>query len=217
VTVTVVSASYGSYDAPAAPPEQDTDVRWVMVNDGSVDVPDPWESVVEPRTHLHPRMAAKIPKCLPFRYADTEVAIWLDASAQVNRPDFVSTCVATLGDGDVAQWRHPQRDCIEPEAGESAPMAKYDGQPVQEQAAAYLKEGHPKWFGLWATGCMAWRRVPPAAGAGTMWLREQTIWTYQDQISWPVVVRRCSLDVRLLPGSLWDHRLVTFRPHASHL
>jgi hypothetical protein len=214
--ITVVSACYGGYDGPAAPPVQDTDVRWVMVTDGRCYVPPPWEVIIEPRNHLHPRMAAKVPKCLPFEYADTDIAIWVDASAQIHREDFVSTCVAALGDGEVAQWVHPQRDCIEPEADVSAGMAKYAGQPVQAQAAHYIKDGHPRWFGLWATGCMVWRRTKHHERVGQDWLREQTIWTYQDQLSWPVVVRRNDLDLRYMPGNLWDRQLLTFRPHASH-
>jgi hypothetical protein len=214
--ITVVSACYGGYDQPATPPEQDVDVRWVMVNDGQVEVPAPWESVVEYRHHLHPRMAAKIPKCDPGRYADHGVAvIWLDSSAIIMRPDFVSMCVAALGGGDVAQWVHPQRDCIVPEADISATMAKYANQPVQAQARHYIAGGHPRNFGLWATGCMVWRRSSWTVAAGRDWLHEQNRWTYQDQLSWPVVVRERALDVRPLPGSLWDRQYLTFRPHAS--
>lgn len=216
--ITVVSACYGAYDAPAVPPEQDVPVRWVMVNDGQVQVPEPWESIVEYRHHLHPRMAAKIPKCYPHRYTDTDdPVIWLDASAIIMLPDFVSMCVDALGNGDVAQWVHPQRDCIVPEAYVSQSMGKYDGQPVHEQVIQYVKAGHPERFGLWATGCMVWQpqtgRFSEAAGAD--WLAEQTIWTYQDQLSWPVIVRMYNLDVRPLPGGLWDRQWLTFRPHAS--
>jgi hypothetical protein len=216
--ITVVSAAYGAYDAPAVPLEQDVPVRWVMVTDGSVQAPEPWETIVEPRNHLHPRMAAKIPKCLPHRYAEAlDVAIWLDASATIHRPDFVSTCVAALGDGDVAMWRHPQRDDIVEEADVSMGMAKYAGQPVHAQAASYISPIHlTRHSGLWATGCMAWAPLKyDIAEAGRSWLLEQTIWTYQDQISWPHVAYWHELDIRPLPGGLWDRYYLSFRPHAS--
>lgn len=219
MTITVVSASYGSYDIPAVPPEQDTDVRWVMVTDGKVDVPEPWEHRVVPRDGVHPRLAAKTAKCVPFAFTLDEIAIWLDASAVINRPDFVSTCVAALGDGDVAQWVHPQRDCIRPEADVSATMLKYDGLPVHAQVAHYMNEGHPQNYGLWATGCMvrSGRTQHLRFQPGLAWLAEQGSWTYQDQLSWPVIVRRFGLDVRPMPGSLWDRQLVTFRAHRSDL
>jgi hypothetical protein len=215
--ITVLSAAYGSYDAPIAPAPQDTEAQWVMVTDGQVDVPAPWRAVVEPRHHLHPRMAAKIPKCLPYLYGDGDPVIWVDASAQILRPDFVSMCIDVLGDGDVAMWNHPQRNCIVPEADVSACMGKYGRQSVVDQAAAYIKGGHPRDFGLWATGCMAWRSPAWQVRAGTEWLREQTMWTYQDQLSWPVIVRRHELDVRPLPGGLWDCTYLVFRPHGSEL
>jgi hypothetical protein len=205
---TVVSACYGGYDTPAIPPDQDVDVRWVMVTDGMVEVPEPWEHLVL-ESDMHPRLAAKVPKCWPHDYGDT--VIWLDASAQINSETFVSECLDALGDGDVAQWEHPQRDCILPEAAVSATMTKYRGLPVEEQAVHYIREGHPKHYGLWATGCMVWSKVD----VGEAWFDEQIRWTYQDQLSWPVIVRRFNLDIRPLPGMLWDHRLVTFRPHAS--
>lgn len=219
MTVTVVSANYGGYDQPVAPPVQDCDVRWVMVTDGKVDVPAPWEHVVEPHDEMHPRLAAKTAKCLPHVYGGEGTVIWLDASATINRSDFVSTCVAALADGDVAMWTHPQRDCIRPEADVSATMAKYDGLPVHAQVQQYMFEGHPERFGLWATGCMvrSGRTAALRVRPGCAWLGEQHRWTYQDQLSWPVIVRKFNLDVRLLPGSLWDGRLVTFRAHASDL
>jgi hypothetical protein len=124
--------------------------------------------------------------------------------------------VEALGDGDVAMWEHPQRDCILPEAAVSATMPKYLGLPVEVQAAHYVNAGHPVGYGLWATGCMTWS--PTADGdAGDAWFDEQLHWTYQDQISWPFIVRRYGLDVRPMPGMLWDKQMVTFRAHASAL
>jgi hypothetical protein len=218
--ITVVSACYGGYDQPIAPLEQDVPVRWVMVTDGLVEVPEPWEVIVEPRPHLHPRMAAKIPKCMPYIYAGTHGymadVMWLDASARILRPDFVSMCVDVLRDGgQVAQWVHPQRDCILDEAFVSSGMAKYDGQPVHPQAAYYIKNGHPQNVGLWATGCMVWRRPFLVRGVGQEWLTEQMLWTYQDQISWPVIVGQRGVKISPLPGGLWDRTYLEFRGHAS--
>jgi hypothetical protein len=214
--ITVVSASYGAYDQPIVPLEQDVPVRYVMVTDGAVEVPEPWETVVEPRPHLHPRMAAKIPKCFPHRYGLRDRVIWLDASARILRPDFVSMCARTLGNNaHIAQWLHPQRNCILDEAFVSSGMAKYAEQPVYEQVNSYVAGGHPKGFGLWATGCMVWNYWLGDRRAGSNWLVEQMLWTYQDQLSWPVVVRDNGLDIVPLPGGLWDRTYVEFRAHAS--
>ncbi len=212
--ITVVSACYGGYDTPSIPMEQTVPVRWVMVTDGSINVPEPWEHVVI-ESDLHPRLAAKAPKCWPHRFGKG-IVIWLDASAQVNTTTFAADCQRALGDGDVAMWVHPQRDCILPEAAVSATMAKYRDQPVEVQAAHYINSGHPLNFGLWATGCMVWAGERPDR-VGEAWFDEQMRWTYQDQISWPLIVRRYELDVRPLPGMLWDHQMVSFRAHASQL
>jgi Protein of unknown function (DUF616) len=220
MTVTVLSAAYGGYDIPWTQPEQDCDVRWVMVTDGTIDVPAQWEHIVLPQPAVHPRLAAKVPKCLPWNYAapSDQAVIWIDASAQIMTADFVSTCVDVLDGGDVAQWVHPQRDCILPEADVSATMLKYQGLPVRAQAEHYIREGHPENYGLWATGCMVWSVASVASvAAGAEWLSEQYRWTYQDQLSWPTIVRRHNLDVRPLPGGLWDRTYLTFHGHRSDL
>ena len=91
MTVTVVSASYGGYDIPAVPLEQDVDVRWVMVTDQPDTVPAPWEAVLESRPHLHPRMAA------------TFVASLLeDLPAE---PVIVNLNVPNVELADIAGWR----------------------------------------------------------------------------------------------------------------
>ena len=215
--ITVLSASFGAYDQPIAPPEQDVECRWLMVTDGLVDVPEPWHHIqVDPEPGLSARMSSRKPKCLAATYADDGPVLWLDACAEIVSPTFVSDCLTALADGDVAMWTHPHRNTITAEAHAASPMPKYAGQPLHEQVAHYLASGHPDGYGLWACTSMMWaQHVPFEVGAA--WWLEQLEWGDMDQLAWPVIVRRFGLDVRPFPGSLYDGERVRWRKHRNDL
>jgi hypothetical protein len=210
--ITVLSAIYGAYDEPIAPPVQDIPVRWVMVTDGQVTPPEPWEHIIEPRPDLQPRMASRFPKCLALHYGDGGPVLWLDGCATIQTETFVSDMIASLADGDVAMWTHPHRYSISHEALAASGLNKYHGQPLHEQVRQYLMAGHPDDYGLWACTSMLWApHVPLEVGAA--WWVEQQEWGDMDQLAWPVIVRRFGLDVRPFPGSLYDGERVVWRKH----
>jgi len=216
--VVVVSAAYGDYDKPATAPHQTVEpAAWLMVTDSPDVPPAPWQRIHEPRPGVHPRLAAKVPKCRPDLYDyDANVLIWMDASFEITSPDFVAWCLRHLGRAPLAQIRHPVRQDIHHEADVSQTMAKYQGLPLRAQWEHYATQGHPVDWGLWATGLIVYRRATCEA-MGDAWLTEQVRFTYQDQISQPVVLRRLGLQPADLPGPLWGHPMFTIRPHESDL
>lgn len=218
VTVTVLSAVYGGYDQPIPPLPQNMDVRWVMVTDGRVDVPAPWEHVIEPRPGMSARMASRYPKCHAVNHShEGDPVLWLDGCADIRSPTFVADCLTALGDGDCAMWVHPHRNTLTAEAWAAAPMPKYQGQPLFDQINHYLKMGHPDGFGLWANTSMMWS-ADVAADVGAAWWWEQQEWgSDMDQLAWPVIVRRFGLDVRPFPGDLYDGERVRWRQHRDNL
>lgn len=217
-SVAVLTSIYGDYDLLTDPPEQSLPCEWVAV----VDHPhkaDGWRQVVEPRPHMHPRLAAKVAKCLPNEYTDAEVTIWLDGSARILSRDFVAMCLEALGDSKWAQWVHPERDCIYAEAEVSMRMLKYQGQPCREQVEHYRKQGHPDHGGLWATGCIVRCWGEPWCFHddhlfGERWLAEQMRWSYQDQLSEAYLIRELiPKPPAPLPQSLWRNEWVEFGHH----
>lgn len=204
--VAVVSSLYGGYDVPPEQTPQDLEASWTMVTDDpSLYDPDGlWSVCVEPRPGVHPRLAAKVAKCAPWAYADADVYVWVDASCRLLRPDSLRWAVhqgARAVDG-IAQFRHPWRDCVYAEAEECLAIGvrKYLGLPLERQAAWYRERGHPEGWGLWATGLIVYT---PGGGRGralqefgARWLAEQLRWTYQDQVSQPVLLR--DMDLRPL-------------------
>jgi hypothetical protein len=214
--ITIISSCYGGYDTIKEQPlKQTVACRYVMVADQPYES-DTWEVVVEKRPHLHPRMAAKVPKCLPWLYtAGSDVSIWIDASSMIISREFVAMCLDAMGDESIAQWVHPERDCIYDEAEVSLPYTKYQGQPVIEQTRAYRANGHPAHWGLWATGCIARRHDTETQVLGQSWLNQQARWSYQDQLSEPPLLRAMGLKPGQLQGWLWSNEWLSFGSHAG--
>lgn len=201
MTVAVVSSVYGAYDPVVPPPAQSIDVEWVLVTDG--EPVDGWRTIIEPRPHLHPRMAAKVPKCRPDLYTDADVTVWLDAAARIKAHDTIEQLTATPA--AFCLFSHPERSTVEAEAKYSADALKYHGLPMAAQVAAYRAAGMPS-AGLWAAGCIVRHGVFPRFGE--RWLAEMARWGWQDQLSLPFVLWQTGLMVSPLPGNLWSNDLI---------
>ncbi len=211
--VAVLSAVFGGYDEPVWV-EQSVVCRHVMVTDGSVNVPRQFEHVHADRGDVDPRLAAKFPKCCPWEFADADLFVWLDGSI-VPDARLVEQMIDDLGDGDVAFHPHPDRSSIVAEASASLPLRKYRGHDVIGQVEAYVDAGHPDDWGLWAAGLFIMRDSVRVRQFGQSWLDEIHRWTVQDQLSLPVVLRRCGLDVRSLSGGLRGNPLFKIRQHSD--
>lgn len=121
------------------------------------------------------------------------VTIWIDASVTILRPDFADLCLAELGEDDALFMRHPWRDCIYEEAEASLVPglhAKYGGQYIPEQTAAYRAAGHPDHWGLVQSTVLVRRNTSATREMNDRWWTEIVHWSIQDQISLPYVLRR---------------------------
>ena len=197
----LLSAVYANYDSlKPVLPQLGADVDWVVVTDDPALAAAGWRVVYEPRPGTHPNRAAKTPKMLPWRYTDAPASVWVDASYQVVSATFVRDVVIRAH--PVAQWGHPWRGCIYDEAEASAGIPKYAGEPIAEQVAAYRERGHPTGWGLWATGVIARRHDDPRVRElGERWLEHCYRWSFQDQLSEPVLLRELGLRPSALPGT----------------
>lgn len=203
--VTVIQSVYGDYDDLGPWIDQTVQYERLLIADS--------------RLHLGSRMAAKVAKCEPWRYTDDDVVIWVDGSIVPTDDRFMEHLVDSSS-GPISQYAHPHRDCIETEAKASAGMPKYQGQRVIEQAAHYMSKGHPKHWGLWATGIIVYRphvHYNDLYDFGAAWLAEQCAWTVQDQISQPYLFRFWSYQPHTIPGDIFTMEHATIRPHRDHL
>jgi hypothetical protein len=210
MTIALITSIYGDYDELVDPPEQDGVDEYIAVVDRHYAGCQRWMQIVEPRSHLHPRMAAKVAKCRPDLYTNAETTVWIDGGARLLHGGVAQWAASH---GPYAQFVHPERDDISAEAEVSAGMEKYANQPVLDQAAHYKKQGLPDGFGLWATGMLVLPRKWDLLG--DEWLTQQLRWSYQDQISLPFVLWQMDMKPNPLLDNLWGNRHVQFTGHRS--
>jgi hypothetical protein len=221
-TVAVITSIYGGYDQLAAPPPQDLEAEWLCVTDRpDLDGQGAWKVVYEPKAEaVHPRLAAKIPKCLPRLYTSADVVVWVDGSCRMKEADTLRRLVMANPLAHLSQFAHPDRDCSFEEGAFSALLPKYIATPIPEQMAHYQADGYRAHWGLWATGVIVWNfthGIELLIRFGQSWLIEQLRWTIQDQVSEAVVLQRHGLRPSVLPGNLWANDLVGWAPHNSGL
>lgn len=198
----IYTAVYGGYDTLPAAVEQDVDVDWICFTDDPELQVDGWRVELAQGRYEHPRMSAKWFKARPdLALPGYRWTIWIDANMQVDSPAFAREARALAPSG-LGVFRHPQRSCIYREARASARTApgKYTDQPLLEQVESYRAEGFPARSGLFALGTIARDRdVQQVRDLGAMWLHECERWSYQDQLSFPVVAWRLGLRPSVFP------------------
>ena len=170
---------------------------------------EPWRilPVNYPNSTLHPRLRAKYFKMFPWEVAALskyETVIFIDGSIQITSPDFVRF-MAEGCTSDIALYLHPQRDCIFDEAQASRSLVKYDNQAIDSQMDYYANL-YPRHGGLWACGVMV-RKIqsPLIRELMAKWWWENIKWTYQDQLSFPVICRMLGIHPTALEGNQYKN------------
>lgn len=194
------------------------DVDFIAFSDRDID-PNGWDLRSIDPIPERPRLAAKMPKILPDRFLpDYETTIWIDGSHLIVDNFFVRQAIESMGDSEMALYKHPWRDCIYDEANASMELQKYKDQPIWAQVDAYRAEGHPEHFGLWACGTLVRRNTPRIANLMDEWWREISKWSIQDQISLPVVFRRAGFQPATFPHhQVFGNPWISIQPHHSEL
>lgn len=183
-----MTAVFGGYDNIRPLPTQDVACDAILIADQPCDVAG-WRTLAAPQSEVSPRMAAKEPRCLPHRWTDADIVLWIDGHVEITSSSFVREVVHQLGAGKIGMFRHNFHTGISEEARFAARLPKYAGYDLVAQADHYLADGHPDAWGMWATGVMV-RRSSETTEFGEAWLAEIRRWGPEDQISLPYVLRR---------------------------
>jgi Protein of unknown function (DUF616) len=215
--VAIVTSVYGTYDTvKPVLPQTGADVEWILVTDTPPPAEDAegWTIVHDPRHGEHPNRAAKHPKFRPWEYTDAPASIWIDASFRVTSPCFAIEAIEHAD--PIAQFVHPWRDCLYLEAEVSALLPKYDGEPLGHQVEYYRACGHPERWGLWAAGVIARQHTPEIRLLGVAWMHEVNLWSFQDQVSQPYVLRKTGLRPVGLPGTHFANPWLRYEGSGRH-
>ena len=209
----VYTAVFGGYDDLPPHPEMDG-VDFIAFTDTPVES-DAWDVRVFESDGRHPRRQAKDFRLFPSIYLPEHTeTVWIDGSHEIQDPHFAARAMAAVGDSGIAVYEHPWRRCIYTEAEASIILPKYDGEPIIEQVEHYRQEGHPEDWGLYATGTIARRWTDDVGRLMEAWADEITRWSYQDQLSFPVVCRRLGMRPETFPlHQVYGNSWTLIRPH----
>lgn len=198
------SALYGGYEyakplpadlgCPAILYTDEPDIHapgWeVRVVDDHFPVEQTWHDVRRDRSATRAMMAHKFWKCHPgLAVPDAKVTMWIDASILITADQYLKRCLEALGDDDWCAVRHPYRTCIYDEAQFSGTLARYDAEALNAQVGFYADMGHPRHWGLVATGANVRRHTPAVLELSEHWWHECLTRSHQDQLSLPVLLR----------------------------
>jgi hypothetical protein len=215
VRATVLTAVYDGYDrlAPACP-QIGIDVDWVCVTDDPDLEVDGWRVEHKPRALL-PRMAAKLPKLYPCAFTDAPASVWIDAACAVTSPTFVADVLDYAW--PLAMFPHPERDCLYDEAAVVPSLARFNGAPIDRQAASYRRGGFPEHWGLWAATVIARRHTADMSALSGLWHDEMDAWHDQhDQHTFAYAARTVGVRPRDLPGTHTANPWLTHAPSVRH-
>jgi len=212
--ITVLTAAYGK-DRLQVQPEQSVECRWVAITDHWDHPPMSWEIIHEPRPHLSPRMAAKIPKYLPALYVPEydALTLWMDCSVQLTSPHAVERMTSMTREfGGISMIPHPDRNTVRDEWPEAEKQGRYAGQMVRQQVEWYT-DNPLMWEDdqLWATTVIAQRIEPRLHVLGQKWLVHNCIWSAQDQLSLPWLAANNGVKIWPITLDLWQNDYFTLR------
>lgn len=216
--VAVITADYGEYDTvrPATPQEiYNGDLEFIFVTDSRSKAAEAeavgWTAVYEPRPHVHTCVAAKVPKFRPDLYTNAGYTMWKDAGASIG-PRFVHNMLEQLAYADMALFPHPIRTKLADEVAASRGLPKYADLPMEQQIEYYLGGGYPD-TQLFATGCIARRRIIDNQAFGDAWMREVVRWGFQDQLSFAFLCWAKIPRISLLAPGLYTSEHIQFGGH----
>lgn len=148
---------------------------------------------------------------------DVDASIWVDGNMRITMPGpaWVAYNVEALGDDEWSLMKHPWRDCVysEHQYTRAVCSGRYSVEAMDRQIAAIEATGHPRGWGLFATGHMVRRHTAPVLEVGDAWWADNVRWSHQDQLSLPPLVRfraelsGVGLPLRYnanLPWGLWE-------------
>lgn len=213
MNITLYTAIYGEgYDRPKSLAGVPNNVKRVLFTDISALEAPGWEVRFDPLSHLpSPMLRSKMWKCLSHEaLPDTDIAIWIDGSI-TPLAGFTANAVNKLGTDELALTQHPLRDCIYAEREASAPLPKYNAEAMRLQIEMYAGEGHPAHWGLFASGITVRRHTRTIERFNKDWWDHNRLYSWQDQLSLPVLVKRHADE----NGLLWNSKLL-WAEHWGH-
>lgn len=142
----------------------------------------------------HPTRVAEFVAAKMGPRIEADVSIWIDGNMRIEMPglEWVARNLEALGDDDWSLMTHPWRSCVYDEQTYTAAVCwgRYSVEAMTRQIAAIEAAGHPRGWGLFASGHMVRRHTETVREICEDWWDDNVRWSHQDQLSLPFLIRR---------------------------
>jgi hypothetical protein len=142
--------------------------------------------------------------------------VWLDASMRLQRPiaDKIDEWFQPNEQGhpQLIVVKHPWRNCAYDEIDECVRLKKVTEEEGESAKRVLLQRGHPKQYGLWSLGFIAFRHL-----MFDLRMRWWELYQYapRDQFWLPTVVRELGTKIKVLDMNIYDNKYWNYKTHGT--
>ena len=155
------------------------------------------------------RLKSKIPKMLEWQRIESDWYVWLDSSIKLKNEgnDIPARILETAKDNPLCFFKHTAGSSIREEVkrvhhsikkGHKYLIKRYKGEPILEQLINYYADPEFEDDLLLAGTFFAYHKS--ATGMMQEWFNHNAIWSIQDQISLPYVLKKSGLKYSVFDG-----------------
>jgi len=131
-------------------------------------------------------------------FPNAEYSIWLDGTMKlITSPEDL---LKSLGDNDIALFKHKERSCIFEEAEAVINSKKDNPEIVKAQMEFYREQGFPERQGLAATGVLIRRHTPKVKEFNELWWSLVDKFSVRDQLSFQYCLWKLKMDCSYIQG-----------------
>ena len=162
---------------------------------------------------MHPRLKAKIPKMLEWRFYKADWYIWMDSSIQIKKnADLPELVLKTANGNPLCLFKHSKLQSIEEEGKlikrktrKDLPYfhKRFSGEPIISQTEHYLRDKKFKDDKLFQMTFFAYHHS--ARFLMQEWFMQNCIWSIKDQLSFPYVLAKSGFSYSLFSGTVAEN------------
>lgn len=212
--ILIVQADFGSKDFKNIPKQKEGDyeIEHRFYND--TNFPSRINS-------LQPRFKGKIPKMLEWYFYEADYYIWMDSYYEITT-DYIIDLTKYVKDHDICLNKHNVRKSISEEVNfvlrgldsNNYLKSRYIGEPLKEQLESYQKDSSFEDNNLFSMGFFIYTKnlvKNREYNLMTDWFLHNSIWTIQDQISFPYLLHKHKINY-----NVFDFDGIFKNPYANY-
>lgn len=213
--IAVYTAIIGKYDTLEEPKFVSPYCDYFIFTDADVPTKSIWKKRSLPTSkdylELNNYQRAKYFKIFPHKlFSEYDYTIWVDGNITI-MGDLVPF-VDRMGSKAMAEFKHPNNDCIYEEAYSIVSQGKSQGHDVRKQIEQYKKEGFPVHYGLFENSFIVRKHnSEKCIYLMDMWWNQMKQYTWRDQLSLSYVLWKSGFGMEfeeiLGPCWRWNPRL----------